>query len=159
MRSPARTEQTAMAERAIRLAIAQPPIRRRSRRAASALVALALVALALGELERSPRFGPAVFLALDHARVAGEKAALLERPAQIRLEVHQRLGQAVTYRAGLARQSSTGNAAGHVVLAVAVRRAQRLLAQQPQHRPTPTASTTCPAPFPVEDCRARPARY
>src|SRR3954470_11275166 len=130
MRTPTRPAQAAMAERAIRLAIAQPPMRRRSRRAASALVALAL-----GELERSPRFGPAVFLALDHARVAGEKAALLERPAQIRLEAHQRLGQAVTYRAGLARQSSTGNGAGHVVLAVAVGRDQRLLDQHPQHRP------------------------
>src|SRR4029077_21293468 len=118
MRRPARTAPAAMAERAIRLAIAQPPIRRRSRRAASALVALALVALALGELERSPRFGPAVLLALDHARVAGEKAALLERPAQVGLEVHQRFGQAVTHRARLARQSSARNGAGHVVLAV-----------------------------------------
>src|SRR3954462_7400395 len=110
MRRPPRTAQTAMAERAIRLAIAQPPIRRRSRRAASAL----------GELERSPRFGPAVFLPLDHARVAGEKTALLERPAQVGLEVHQRFGQAVTHRARLARQSSARNGAGHVVLAVAV---------------------------------------
>src|SRR4051812_22459984 len=106
MRSPARTAQTTMAERAIRLAIAQPPIRRRGRRAASALVALALETLAFGELERAPRFAPAVFLALDNARVAGEKAALFERPAQIGLEVHQRLGQAVPHRAGLARQSS-----------------------------------------------------
>src|SRR3954451_9762448 len=112
MRRPVRMAQVAMAERAIRLAIAQPPIRRRSRRAASALVALALVALAFGELERTPCFGPAVFLALDHARVAGEKAALFERPAQIRLEVHQRLGQAVTHRARLARQPSARNGAG-----------------------------------------------
>src|SRR4051794_31388643 len=121
MRTPTRPAQAAMAERAIRLAIAQPPMRRRSRRAASALVALAL-----GELERTARFGPAVFLALDHARVAGEKAALLERPAQIGLEVHQRLGQAVPHRAGLARQSPARNGAGHVVLAVAVGRDQRL---------------------------------
>ena len=33
--------------------------------------------LALGELERAPCFGPAVFLALDDARVAGEEAAAL----------------------------------------------------------------------------------
>src|SRR4029079_7264067 len=97
----------AMAERAIRLAIAQPPMRRRSRRAASALVALAL-----GELERTPCFGPTVFLALDHARVAREKAALLERPAQVRLEVHQRLGQAVTYPASLGPPSYNRHRAG-----------------------------------------------
>src|SRR3954462_1611984 len=120
MRRPARMAQVAMAERAIRLAIAQPPIRRRIRRAAAALLALALVALALGELERTPCFGPAVFLALDHARVAGEKAALFERPAQIRLEFHRRLGQPVPPRAGLTRQSSARNGAGHVVLAVAI---------------------------------------
>jgi hypothetical protein len=34
-------------------------------------------ALAFRELERTPGFGPAVFFALDHARIAGEKAAAL----------------------------------------------------------------------------------
>src|SRR6266849_361044 len=92
-------------------------------------------ASALGELEAAPRLGAAIFLALDHARVAGEEAALLERAAQVRLEIHQRLGQAVADRAGLARQTAAGDGAGDVVLPAAVGRDQRLLDQHAQHRP------------------------
>src|SRR5882757_449511 len=47
--------------------------------------------LTLRELERLAGLGAAVLLALDHARVAGEEAALLEDAAQIRLEIGQRL--------------------------------------------------------------------
>src|SRR5665811_947063 len=72
--------------------------------------------LALGELEGAPCLGPAVLLALDHARVAGEEAAALERAAQIRLVIGQRLGNAVAARAGLAGQTAAGDRAGHVVL-------------------------------------------
>src|SRR5882672_6813832 len=61
---------------------------------------------ALRELERAPRLGLAVFLALDHAAVAGEEAAVLEHAAQLGLEVGQRLGEAVAHRAGLAGQST-----------------------------------------------------
>ena len=56
--------------------------------------------LALRELERLARLGAAVLLALDHAGVAGEEAALLEDAPQLRLEIGQRLGDAVTDRAG-----------------------------------------------------------
>src|ERR1043165_1405395 len=56
---------------------------------------------ALGELERAPRLRLAVLLALDHAAVACQEAAALERAAQIRLEIGQRLGNAVTHCAGL----------------------------------------------------------
>src|SRR3569832_1506658 len=57
--------------------------------------------LALRELEGTASLGPAVLLALDHARVAGQEAAALERAAQFRLEVGKRLGQAVAPRARL----------------------------------------------------------
>src|SRR6516162_6139778 len=52
--------------------------------------------LTLGELERPARLGLAVLLALDDAGIAGEKAALLEHAAQLRLEIGERLGDAVT---------------------------------------------------------------
>src|ERR1700682_8353 len=54
--------------------------------------------LALRELERLARLRPAVLLALDHARVAGEEAALFQNAAQIGFEIGQRLGDAVTHR-------------------------------------------------------------
>src|SRR5882672_10605945 len=44
----------------------------------------------LRELERPPRLGLAVLLALDHAAVAGQEAAALEDAAQLRLEIRQR---------------------------------------------------------------------
>src|SRR6476620_11455745 len=44
------------------------------------------MSLALRELERFARLGTAVLLALDHARIPGEEAALLQDSAQIRLE-------------------------------------------------------------------------
>src|SRR4051812_34663379 len=90
---------------------------------------------ALGELEAAAGFGFAVLLALDHARVAGEETALLECAAQVRLEVHQRLRNAVAHRAGLTRQSAARNSADDVVLAIAVGGNQRLLDQHAQHRP------------------------
>src|SRR5947209_6080184 len=75
---------------------------------------------ALGELERTACLGLAVFLALDHAAVAGEEAAVLEHAAQLGLEIRERLGQAVAHRAGLAGQAAARHPADHVVLAVAV---------------------------------------
>src|SRR3954469_12329115 len=55
---------------------------------------------ALRELEGPAGLGLAVLLALDHARVAGQEATLLEHAAQLRLEIRQSLGDAVTHRAG-----------------------------------------------------------
>src|SRR5258707_179587 len=52
--------------------------------------------LALRELERLARLGAAVLLALDGTAVAGQEATLLQRAAQIPLEIGQRLGDAVT---------------------------------------------------------------
>src|SRR5215468_8731668 len=94
----------------------------------------AIPALALGELERAAGLGLAVLLALDHARVAGEEATALEHRAQVRLVVHQRLGNAVAHRAGLAGQAAARDRAHDVVLAVAIGRRQRLLDQHAQHR-------------------------
>src|SRR5262245_4061531 len=71
---------------------------------------------ALRELERAPRLGTPVLLALDHARIAGEEPAALERAAQIGLEVHERLGNAVADGAGLPRQAAAGHGADDVIL-------------------------------------------
>src|SRR5579875_1205309 len=65
--------------------------------------------LALRELEGTTGFGAAVLLALDHARVAGQEAAALERAAQFRLEIRERLGKAVAHRAGLTGEAAAGN--------------------------------------------------
>src|SRR6202007_1596587 len=51
--------------------------------------------LTLRELERLACLGAAVFLALDGAGVAGEEATLLQHRAQVRLEIGQRLGDAM----------------------------------------------------------------
>src|SRR6185437_7157572 len=75
---------------------------------------------ALGELEAAARFGLAVLLTLDHARVAGEEASMLEHGAQIGLVPHQCLRESMTHGAGLSRQSAAGDRAGHVVLALAI---------------------------------------
>src|SRR3984893_1255020 len=89
--------------------------------------------LALRELERLARLGAAVLLALDHARVAGEKAALFQDAAEFRFEIGQRLGDAVTHGARLARQTAAGHGADHVVLAGTGGCDQRLLDHHPQH--------------------------
>src|SRR6202011_2306760 len=73
--------------------------------------------LALRELERLARLGAAVLFALDHARVTGEEAALFQQASQIRLEISQRLRDAVTHRTCLARQTAAGDRANDVVLA------------------------------------------
>src|SRR5665647_502521 len=70
--------------------------------------------LPLRELERLARLGAAVLLALDHARVAREETALFQNAAQIRLEIGQRLGDTVTHRARLARQTAAGDGADPV---------------------------------------------
>src|SRR6202790_4195355 len=89
--------------------------------------------LALRELERLARLGAAVLLALDHARVAGEKAALFQDAAGFRSEIGTRLGDAVTHGARLARQTAAGHGADHVVLAGTGGCDQRLLDHHPQH--------------------------
>src|SRR5262245_57223413 len=81
--------------------------------------------LALGELERAASLCLAVLLALDHSRVAREEAAALEDRAQVRLEVGQCLGDAVTHGARLPRQPTAGHRAYNVVLPVAVGSNQR----------------------------------
>src|SRR5262245_27115557 len=90
--------------------------------------------LALGELERPACLGATVLLALDDAGVAGQETALLQDAAQIRLEVRERLGDAVTHRAGLARKAPAGDRADHVILPGALGGDQRLLDHHPQHR-------------------------
>src|SRR5437660_10851341 len=93
-----------------------------------------LIVSALGELEGAPRLGLAVLLALDHATIAREEAAALERAAQVRLEISQRLGDAVTYCASLPGQPTAGDAAAHVILAGPIGSHDRLLDQHAQDR-------------------------
>src|SRR5579883_2630664 len=62
--------------------------------------------LAFGELEAAARLRPAILLALDRARVAGEEAARLQRGAQRRLVIDQGAGNAVTHGAGLAGKAT-----------------------------------------------------
>src|SRR5205085_6955212 len=92
------------------------PRKQEGRAAARPFLANVIAALALGELEAAPRLGLAVLLALDHAAVAGEEAAALERATQVRLEVGQRLRDAVGHRAGLSWQAAARARAGYVVL-------------------------------------------
>src|SRR2546421_1770343 len=73
--------------------------------------------LAFRELEGLARLGTTVLLALNSARVAGEKTALLQNGAQIRFETGQRLGYPMTHRASLARQSTASHRADHIILA------------------------------------------
>src|SRR6202790_2581771 len=90
--------------------------------------------LALRELERLARLGAAVLLALDGTAVAGQETTLLQHAAQIRFEIGQRLGDAMTDGTGLARQTTTGDGADHVVLTGTGGCDQRLLDHHPQHR-------------------------
>src|SRR5581483_6506394 len=91
--------------------------------------------LPLRELEAAARLGPAVLLALDDARVAGEEAAALEHAAQIRLVPHQCFGKAVANRTGLAGEAAAGHRAADVILALPIGSDERLLNQHAQHRP------------------------
>src|SRR5690349_3088678 len=103
----------------------------KGRRSAPEICFVGARRLALGELERPAGLGTAVLLALDYAGVAGEEAALLEHAAQLRLEMRQRLRQAVAYSASLTGQPAARHRADHVVLAGAVGGDQRLLDQHP----------------------------
>src|ERR1044072_5440952 len=89
--------------------------------------------LALRELERTTGLRLAVLLALDHAGVAGQEAALLEHGAQLRLEIGERLGDAVTNGTGLAGQTAAGDGADHVVLTGTRGHRERLLDHHAQH--------------------------
>src|SRR5271163_3439658 len=86
---------------------------------------------ALRELEARARLPVAVLLALDHPRIAGEEAFLLERGPEVRLEVGQRLGEAVTHRACLAGEAAASHGHGQVVLGDAVHDHQRLAQDHP----------------------------
>ncbi len=83
--------------------------------------------LALRELEAAAGFHAAVLLALHHAAVAGEEAALLEDAAQLGLVIRERLGNAVANRAGLAGQPAARDGRTDVELAQAVGGGERLL--------------------------------
>src|SRR6185503_548744 len=59
----------------------------------------------------------------------------LDLHAQVRLELGERLADAVLDRAGLARQAATLDGGDHVVLAFALGDLERLVDHQPQRRP------------------------
>src|SRR5260221_282139 len=78
-------------------------------------------ALALGDLEAATGAGAAVLLALDAAAVAGQEATLLDGAAQGRLELDERLRDAMAHRAGLARQTAARHRGDHVELLATLR--------------------------------------
>src|SRR3546814_741737 len=71
------------------------------------------------ELEGLAGLGLAVLLALDDAAVAGKEATLLEHGAQLRLEIGERLGDAVAHRPGLPGKTAAGNRGDDVILVLA----------------------------------------
>src|SRR5215470_13282714 len=87
------------------------------------------------EREVASRLRLAVLLALDHAAVAGEEAALLQHRAQGRLEMGERAADAVPHGAGLAGEPAADDRADHVVLVQPVAHLERLAQQHAQHRP------------------------
>src|SRR5690606_284979 len=91
--------------------------------------------LALGELEGAAGLRAAVLLALHHASVAGEEAALLEHSAKLRFVEGERAGDAVAHGTGLAREAAAGDGGDDIVLAAAVRRFDGLLQDHLQNRP------------------------
>src|SRR6185437_9506571 len=88
---------------------------------------------ALRELEATSGLGLAVFLALDDAAIARQEALRLERRPQTWLVIEQRLGDAVTHRAGLARETAADHRAVHVELAEAIDDGEGLVDQHAQH--------------------------
>src|SRR5690606_39459614 len=71
---------------------------------------------------------------LDHAAVAGQEAGSLDRRAQRRLVLGERLADAVLDRTGLSRKAAARNGADHVVLALAAGDLERLVDDQSQSR-------------------------
>src|SRR5205823_5224175 len=90
--------------------------------------------LTFRELEGTASLGPAILLALDGARVAGEEAAGLQRGAQSGLVIHQGAGNTVTHRTGLTRQAAAIDGDDDIELAIAVGGDQRLAQDHAQHR-------------------------
>src|SRR6266702_3201 len=82
--------------------------------------------LALGELEALAGAGLAVLLALHGAGVAGDEAGLLEDRPVVRVELHERAGDAVADGAGLTGQPAALRVHEHVELAHLVDELERL---------------------------------
>src|ERR1700737_1020592 len=70
-------------------------------------------ASALGELLAAARFVQADFLALDLARIAGHEAGFGKRRLQLPVVIHQRAGDAVPNRAGLAGRPAPATGRSH----------------------------------------------
>src|SRR5262245_44052916 len=83
--------------------------------------------LALRELEPLAGARPAVLLALHHPRVASEEAGLLQRRAEVGVELGQRAADAVPDGARLAGEPPAADVHGDVHLAELLHHLQRLL--------------------------------
>src|SRR5271165_833537 len=90
---------------------------------------------ALRELEAAAGLALAVFLALDDAAVARQKALLLHQRPQRRLVIGQRLADAVPHRTGLTGQPAALDRAPNIELTEPVGSHERLVDQHAQHRP------------------------
>src|SRR5436305_382078 len=86
-----------------------------------------VVALALGELEPLPRARTPILLALHRPRIAREEARLLQRRAEVCVQLRQRPRDAVPYRARLAGESSAADVDDDVDLAELLDHLERLL--------------------------------
>src|SRR5690606_4895470 len=90
--------------------------------------------LALRELEAPAGLLAAVLLTLNHAAIAGHEASVLQRRTKGRLIIGQRLRDAMTHSAGLAREARTCDGRDHVELAFALGDLERLVDHHAQNR-------------------------
>lgn len=88
--------------------------------------------LALGELEALASALLSVLLALLGARVAGQKASLLELLAQFAVELTERPGDPVTHRASLSGTSTARDIDQHVEPGERIGQLERLPDDHPQ---------------------------
>src|SRR4051812_27034729 len=93
-----------------------------------------LLSLALAELEAAASLGAAIFLALDNARIAGQKALALHGDAQGRFVARQCRRDAVTDRASLAGQAAALDRRLDIILAAPVGDVEHLIDDQAKCR-------------------------
>ena len=90
--------------------------------------------LALRELEAAASLRTTVFLTFDGTAIAGQEAFGLDRAAQRRFVLRERLGDTVLDRTSLPGKTAAFHGGNHVILTCAVSDAERLVDHQAQGR-------------------------